>query len=726
MLKGVRPRLYQETILATSINKNTLVVLPTGMGKTLIGAMLTIQRLKQYPQSKILFLSPTKPLVEQHFRTFQEFLDFPSEKFALFTGNVSPAKRRELWDDAQIIFSTPQGLENDLLGKKISLENVSLLVLDEAHRSVGDYAYVFIAQEFHKYAKYPRILGLTASPGEDKEKIMEICKNIFVEDVEIRDGEDPDVKPYVQEIDIQWKYVTLPESFSLVKKHLEQGYKEKLDMVKKFGYLNKGILNKTELLRLQRELYGKIAKGERDFEMMRSVSLLAEALKIQHGLELLETQGITALYLYIERIIEESKTSKVKAVQNLVKDLHFRTARVQITKLYEEGIEHPKLDKLREILEIEKDKKIIVFNQYRDSAAKIVEEINKIDGITAKIFVGQAKKRGTGMRQKEQIALLDAFRNGEFNVLVATSVAEEGLDIPNVDLVIFYEPIPSAIRHIQRRGRTGRHDKGKVIVLLAKGTRDEGYRWSAHHKEKRMHRLLRTLKEDLKGLQPQEQVSLKKFTSSNTPILADFREKGSDVLKELYKQDVVLTLERLQSADYVLSGRVGVELKTVGDFVTSIIDGRLLEQVKELKKNFDKPLVVIEGEEDIYSVRKVHPNSIRGMLATITIGFGIPVIQTKNAAETASLFYFMAKREQELHKQGISMHGDRKPKTYKELQEFIVSAFPGIGINLAKPILTHFGSIKKFFNASEEDLKKVPLIGDAKAKAIKDLIDKEY
>ena len=152
MLKSVQPRLYQETILASAVNKNTLVVLPTGMGKTLIAVMLAAHRLQQYPQSKILFLSPTKPLAEQHYRTFQESLDIPKEKFVLFTGNVAPQKRQALWQHAQLIFSTPQGLENDLLGRKISLQDVSLLVFDEAHRAVGDYAYVFIAQQFHKQA----------------------------------------------------------------------------------------------------------------------------------------------------------------------------------------------------------------------------------------------------------------------------------------------------------------------------------------------------------------------------------------------------------------------------------------------------------------------------------------------------------------------------------------------------------------------------------------------
>src|SRR3989338_4789415 len=181
MLKGFIPRLYQETILATCALKNTLVVLPTGMGKTGIALLLAVQRLKQHPGSKIVILAPTKPLAEQHLTTFKQFLEVPESIFALFTGEIPPEERAFLLRTASIIFSTPQGLENDVLGEKINLKNVSLLVFDEAHRAVGDYSYVFLAKQYLRKADFPRVLALTASPGSDLEKIEEVCRNLQIE-----------------------------------------------------------------------------------------------------------------------------------------------------------------------------------------------------------------------------------------------------------------------------------------------------------------------------------------------------------------------------------------------------------------------------------------------------------------------------------------------------------------------------------------------------------------
>src|SRR3989338_5790208 len=200
MIKNFEPRLYQETILNTAAEKNTLLVLPTGIGKTNIFLMLASQRLRQFPNSKILFIGPTKPLIDQYFSVFKEHFEINENEMSIFTGMVSPEKRGELWKKSKIIFSTPQGLENDIISNRINLEEVCLLGVDEAHRAVGDYAYVFVAKQFMKLSGHPRIIALTASPGSAMLKIEEICKNLFIEDIEVRTDDDPDVKPYVQEM----------------------------------------------------------------------------------------------------------------------------------------------------------------------------------------------------------------------------------------------------------------------------------------------------------------------------------------------------------------------------------------------------------------------------------------------------------------------------------------------------------------------------------------------
>ena len=720
--------------MASCAKGNCLVILPTGLGKTKTAILAAVHRLNSYPNSKILFLTVTKPLAEQIYNEVKECIDVDESKITLFTGSVAPTKREEFWKNAIVIVSTPQCIENDIINGRISLEDVSLLIADEAHNAVKDYSYTWVAKQYSNKSRFPRIIGLTASPGSDLEKIQEVCKNLYIEEIEIRTDKDPDVKPYVYEIDINWVNVELPKVFLEARKYLQDFLNDRLEKLKQWGILRRTDLkyvSKTDLLSLQAQLRGRVSSGEKDFVLWNAISVLAEIMKVSHGLELLETQGIIPLHKYMERFNSDASTTKVKAVKNIVKDLNFRSAFIKISKLYEENVEHPKLIELQKIVEKlvkeNHDVKMIVFNQYRDNAVDIVNKLNKINNISSKLFVGQLKKGETGLSQKEQKAVLDDFRVGKFNVLVATSIGEQGLDIPQVDTVIFYEPIPSAIRQIQRRGRTGRHGEGKVIVLMAKNTMDEGFRWSAFHKEKRMYRNLDNLKRKLTlFLNTKEEKITRYIKEDKIKIFADYREKGSGVIKELIELEVELKLDALPNADYILSSRVGVEFKTVEDFVQSIIDGRLLQQIKNLKNNFERPLLVIEGIEDIYSVRNVHANAIRGMLAAITVSYGVPVLYTKNFKDTAQLFNIIKKREQEETGKDFSLHPEKKNLSIKEQQEYIISSLPGVGSGLTKPLLKHFKSVKNVINAEQKELKEVEGIGEKKAEKIKEIVDREY
>lgn len=732
MIKNFKPRLYQELILGTAAAKNTLVVLPTGLGKTNIFLLLAAQRLKQYPNSKILLLGPTRPLISQYYSVFKKHFEINEDEMCVLTGMVKPEKRIALWENSKVIFSTPQGLENDIISSKIKLDNVSLIGFDEAHKAVGDYAYVFIAKEYNKKSKYPRIMALTASPGSDVEKIKEVIGNLFIEAIEARTDNDADVRQYIKEVKIKWVYVDLPQEFNDVLKYLKECYKSKIKEIKKYGYISSIQMyseNKVELLRLQAALQGEISKGNRDFALLKSISLAAEALKVEHAIELAETQGIGQLLQYLENLNSMAVNTKTKALKNLVMDINFRSALIKAKALYEKKIEHPKLDKLKEIIKKKlsenKEYKIIVFSQYRDTGKKIAEALNE-SNIKAEVFVGQAKKNGTGMSQKEQINILNDFRENKFNVLVSSSVGEEGLDIPQVDLVLFYEPVPSAIRYIQRKGRTGRSEKGEVIILMAKNTRDIGYKWSAFHKEKRMHRAIEQVKKSLGNIKYDQ--SLEKYIPEDEKpvVFVDYREKGSRVMKEIINNGVSIRLKSLKVGDYICSYRCCIEYKKVDDFVNSLIDGRLLEQLKSMKDSFERPIVIIEGTQDIYSVRNVHPNAIQGMIAAITLSYNIPIIHTKNAVETASIIKIMAAREKEMFGKDYSFHADKKSLTEKQQQEYIVSSFPGIGPRLAKPLLVKFRTIKNIVNANEKELKDVELIGEKKAKDIVGIVNKEY
>ena len=727
MLKDMKPRLYQEAILDTCAKLNTLVVLPTGMGKTAIAMLLAAHRLALYPDSKILFLAPSKPLAAQHLETFRKHMQI--EEMELFTGETKPEKREQAWKSAKIIFSTPQGMSNDVVGSKISLEDVSCLILDEAHKAIGEYDYVWLAKNYHNTAKYERILCLTASPGSDMEKIMDVCKNCFIEEIEVRTKDDGDVKQYVQEVEIEYIPIELPENIREVKNLLESSLKTKIEQLKKFGL---GNLQKTkgDLLQIQKNLHGRLARGEKDFTLWKSLSLVAESIKVQHTIELIESQGVSPAINFLNKIQEDGLSGKSKAAKNLVSDTNFLSAAAKLSTISAEGLEHPKIEKIKEIVAEEikdKDKcKIIIFTQFRDSAIKISSELNQINNVESRIFVGQSKKSGVGMSQKEQISLMNDFKEGKFNTLVATSVAEEGIDVPSVNLVVFYEPVPSAIRQIQRRGRTGRLEKGKMKMLMTKNSIDETYRWAASRREKKMLGSLKDIRRKLK------EVSKKQITLSDYPkedkikIFADTREQNSGVLKMLSDMNADVKLQGLVTADYIISNKVGIERKSVQDFASSIIDRRLLIQLKDLKNNFEKPVLILEGMEDIYSVRNIHPNAIRGMLATIAVSYGIPIINSKDQRDTAEIIMAIAKREQEDSGKDFYPHADKKQSSTKEQQEYLVQALPNVGSVLAKSLLSEFKSVKGIFNADIEELKRIEKIGEKKAEEIKKVIDSNY
>ncbi|MGV8171886.1 MAG: DEAD/DEAH box helicase [Candidatus Woesearchaeota archaeon] len=757
-LKDFTPRLYQENIFNTCTKNNTLVVLPTGVGKTAIFLMMAAYRLNLYPKSKILLLGPTRPLIDQYYSVFEKHFNIDKSLMAIFTGFVPPDERAKIWKDAQIIFSTPQGLENDILSSKIDISNISLLGFDESHRATGEYSYNFVAKQYMQKALHPRILALTASPGTDQDTIHEVMQNLFIEKIEVRSIEDQDVAPYVKDVDIKKIFVELPDEFLNIKKYLETCYKSKLNELKNLGFTTDAVkYSKKNLLGLQAEIHSKVAHGERDFETLRASSLLAEAIKIHHAIELVETQGIESLKTYMDKLQGEARTGQTKATINLVKDINFRSAYILAEKLNGK-FEHPKFEELKIIIQEElspdnpenSSKKIIIFSQYRDSGNKITKDLSAL-GFKTKLFVGQAKKKDTGLSQKKQKEMIEQFSNSDFNILVSSSVGEEGLDIPQVDLVIFYEPVPSAIRKIQRSGRTGRLDDGRIIMLITKDTVDEIYYHVAKNKERRMYRTITDITKtynnggNITGLSNinnvnslanglndagkartlmdyQENKELP-LQSSKPKIIADYREKGSNVLKELLDKSN-LGLEKLAIGDFLLSGRVAVEYKTVQDFVDSIIDGRLLGQLRELKK-YERPIIIIEGTEDIYSMRKIHPNSIRGMIATITVSYGIPIIQTRNSKDTAEYLISIAKREQSEEKNDIQHHY-KKPETIREQQEYFISALPNIGMGGAIPLLKHFKSVKNIVNASEKELRDVDLIGPKKSKSLKEIFDKDW
>ncbi|NJE85722.1 DEAD/DEAH box helicase [Thermococcus sp. CX2] len=778
----IQPRVYQEVIYARCKEKNCLVVLPTGLGKTLIAMLIADYRLSKYG-GKVLMLAPTKPLAVQHAESFRKLFNLPADKINVLTGELSPKERAEIWEKSVVITATPQTIENDVLTGRISLEDVVLLVFDEAHRAVGNYAYVFIAKEYLKTARNPLVLGLTASPGSDEGRIREIIENLGIEHVEVRTESSPDVKPYVQRVAFEWVKVELPGIYKEVRSLLREMLKESLKPLAQFGLVSSYSpdISKREVLQAGSKINAEVAKG--NYEVGRLRMYQAKAVKLQHAIELLETQGLTALQAYLKKLREDKRT---KSSKELMDDPRMRKIIYLLVQAKELGVDHPKMEKLKGLVKEQLSKKpnskIIVFTNYRDTGKKIVEELRSM-GISAERFIGQASRSNDkGMSQRQQKEVLERFSRGEFSVLVATSVGEEGLDVPEVDLVVFYEPVPSAIRSIQRRGRTGRHRPGRVVILMAKGTRDEAYYWSSRRKEKGMFEAIRKIareleaemkeREDMKrgkitsldaflkpkkkpaeekaeGIEEAEKPSEEKVEKHEKAepskegiyeklpikpvfvrkpkgivVYVDSRELRSGVPKHLRELGAEVEVKTLDVADYVVSEEVGIERKSANDFIQSIIDGRLFDQVERLKRAYEKPVIIIEGQ--LYGIRNVHPNAIRGAIAAVTLDWGVPILFSSGPEETAQFIYLLAKREQEERKKEVRLRSEKKALTLAERQRLIVEGLPNVSATLAKRLLKHFGNVERVFTATEEELQEVEGIGPKKAREIRKVITAPY
>lgn len=472
-------REYQKKIVEKALRKNTLVVLPTGLGKTIIAIAVAKERLKF---GSILMMAPTRPLVEQHKKTFREW----GLEGEVVTGRVNPLKRKRIWESHEIFFATPQTVWNDIREGRLSLSEYSLLVFDEAHRAVGDYAYVFIAKNYINTSKNPLILALTASPGNSKEKILEVCRNLYIEEIEFRTERSPDVLPYVKKKTYRVIMVDLPAEMNIVRREIIEIMKEKFEVLKERGLLENSDPSKVRISDLI-ELQGKT--GNFFLEVH-----IAQAIKLYHLLKVFESYGTRESLDFLRRLREERKRSNLI----LLKDARIIKIERSIRELLNKGIIHPKLNKLVEILREKGNKKSIIFVNMKKTAEFLEDFLNNV-GFKARKFVGQRE----GMSQKEQIKTIESFREGEFDILISTSIGEEGLHIPNVDSVIFYEPVPSALRSIQRKGRTGRTKAGEVMIMVTRRTMDSGYYFVSRRKEREMTRNLievkRILREERKG-----------------------------------------------------------------------------------------------------------------------------------------------------------------------------------------------------------------------------------
>ena len=487
--RSVMERGYQSALAQSCLKASTLLVLPTGLGKTVIALRVAAEVLRSRG-GKVLFLAPTRPLVVQTADYLSEHL--VDRSVGIMTGTSTPSERRGSWERNDVLVATPQSVANDLGRGSFDLDGVSLIVYDEAHRAVGNYAYVRVA----RCNRSALSLGMTASPGATRKRIGAVCANLGLRELEWREDDDDDVAPHVHDVDVSIIEVAPPEHMHEVQELLRRLQGPSLDVLVKM-HLMKSDRPATVpyLLQVDKNIRSRM-RGKGGGYLFRAMSANAAAIKVAHAIELAGCQSTAALKRYVEKLKREGASKRGSRAS---RQLAASPELSEIERLLENADEHPKMRIVSELVARQlrnmPASKVIVFTNYRDSCDAVVEMLSSLPDVRAARLVGQARRFGDdGQKQEQQVRVLRKLKDGIINVVVATCIGEEGLDVANTDLVIFYEPVPSEIRSIQRRGRTGRSRAGQVVVLVTAGTRDEASLQSAAGKERAMHRHLARFK----------------------------------------------------------------------------------------------------------------------------------------------------------------------------------------------------------------------------------------
>ena len=450
---SIEIREYQTNLANDVKNQNSLIVLPTGLGKTTI-ALQVIADYMQNGTGGVLFLAPTRVLVNQHYEFLKENLLIVD--IGIVTGEDLLSKRKKKWMNS-VVCATPEITKNDFARNIVSPDQFALVIFDEAHRTIGDYAYSIIAKYFEN--TNTRILAMTATLPSEKEKAKEIVTRLHIKNLIERSDESSDVKPYIQKTETEWVKVDLTKEMKAIQMCIKLALEERYKELRKNGLRLSDNKSLSQLLNARQFVLT---------QNRRSAKPLFTAIRITYALNIFEAHGITSFLKFCDRT-REKKGAGIKELFET--DPNFTRAISLAKNQQSNGLEHPKIDRLVDILHDVKSK-VLIFSSYRDSVNVIHQKLLDMN-ISAEILIGKSGE--TGLKQKKQIETVQRFRDGVTKALIATRVGEEGLDISEVNLVIFYDNVPSSIRFVQRKGRTGRKDRGRLVVLIAKNTIDETY-----------------------------------------------------------------------------------------------------------------------------------------------------------------------------------------------------------------------------------------------------------
>ncbi|RYO88324.1 hypothetical protein DL766_008507 [Monosporascus sp. MC13-8B] len=498
---------YQFSIVKNGLFNNVLVALPTGLGKTFIAATIMLNFYRWTKTAKIVFMAPTKPLVAQQIDACFNIAGIPRSETTLLTGEITPALRADEWESKRVFFMTPQTLENDLSHGIADPKSIALLVVDEAHRATGNYAYVKVVNFMRRFSNSFRVLALTATPGTKVESIQEVIDSLGISHVEIRTEESIDIRQYVHKRDEDIILLDPSEEMVVIKDLFSKALKPLVDKLSQQNiYYGRDPMSLTTygLLKARQDWLANAGRHANQGVKFMVVAIFAILQSLAHAIKLLNFHGIKPFYDSLVQFRDEVEGKGVKGSKNKKQIIESPSFQEMMNKIgswcsKDDFISHPKLTCLSDTVlnhfmdagegrgdGSPSNTRVIVFSEYRDSAEEIVRVLNTHKPLLrAAVFVGQAdSKRSDGMKQSEQIERIKKFKEGVFNVLVATSIGEEGLDIGQVDLIICFDASASPIRMLQRMGRTGRKRAGRVVLLLMRGKEEENYAKSKDAYEK--------------------------------------------------------------------------------------------------------------------------------------------------------------------------------------------------------------------------------------------------
>ncbi|KAJ5646291.1 ATP-dependent DNA helicase mph1 [Penicillium lividum] len=490
---------YQYNITQKGLFHNLLVALPTGLGKTFIAATVMLNWFRWTKDAQIIFVAPTKPLVSQQVSACLDIAGIPRSQTTMLTGGAPPGVRAQEWQSKRVFFMTPQTLINDLKTGIADPKRIVLVVVDEAHRATGGYAYVEVVKFLRRFSNSFRVLALTATPGSTVEAVQGVIDGLEISRVEIRTENSLDIRDYVHARNIEIETFEYSEEIQLCLDLMSAALQPQMDQLRTLNaYWGKDPLMLTAfgLTKARQQWMASDAGRNASFGLKGMVNAIFTLLaSLAHGLDLLKYHGIVPFYRHLLHFKSNTDGQKGgKYQKQIVQNESFKKLvnYVDPWSKNPEFIGHPKLEYLKSVIlnhfmdagegkenadNSQPGTRVMIFVHFRDSAEEVARVLKRYEPmIRPHIFVGQSSAKGSeGMSQKTQLDIIQKFKGGTYNTIVATSIGEEGLDIGEVDRIVCYDSSASPIRMLQRMGRTGRKRAGNITLLLMKGKEEASY-----------------------------------------------------------------------------------------------------------------------------------------------------------------------------------------------------------------------------------------------------------